>query len=575
MVIVGANVGSTKSGMPLNDGGCALYKDGVIYAIAEERLSRKKYVGGFKRALEYCLDAAKVDIREVDLFVFSSCCEEPLTEDSIHLEGVGQERIWICKSHHLSHAFSTFCTSGFQQAVIIVIDNEGNVLDDKADKPFHQREMEHMSYYLGDRQEIRLLHRDYVDPEYIGVGDAYRYFTHYLGFPSYEYAGKTMGLAAYGSDEPYKDHRVFELRNGHIECRIRNNYENCIQSLSAFFDALGADCPKPRSPLDDITQVHADLARWIQRETEDILVEKINHLVSQSGIRDVCIAGGIGLNSVANAQILKRCKLDHLHIIPAAGDSGQCLGNVLYGLYLLTGKVPSLPMKTAYLGKEYSNEDIADAVSSIATDSNIEVRRFDSLASLAKEEASLIMQNKYVGHFYGRSEFGPRALGNRSILANPCNPDSKDRLNQRIKFRESFRPFAPVVIFEEAQDFFDLNEERPFMLIVSDVKDRSLIPSVTHVDGTARVQTITENQNPQLYSLLEEFKKLSGVPILLNTSFNVAGEPIVETPMDAVKCFLSTALDALAISNYLIIKKTVSTKHDPFHDFITSLGRSL
>lgn len=577
MIVIGANVGRTRNGMTLNDGGCAIFVDGILYAIAEERLSRKKHDAGFDKSLSYCLDAAGVSIKDVDLFVFSSCCEEPLTPSDIVLNGVDKSKIMICPSHHLSHAYSVFPLSQFDEAIIMVIDNEGNVIDKQKDVPFYNRSMEHMSFYIGRNHRIELLHTDSVDTRYIGIGDAYRYFTHYLGFPSYVYAGKTMGLSGYGDDNAYKAYEIFSLEDGHIKCNIENDYEQCNESLLKFFAKYNIPCPPPRTPLDNITQEHANMARWIQRETEDILVKKIDYLVRKTGIKKLCIAGGVGLNSVANAEIYKRCQLEDIFIVPAAGDSGQCIGNMFYGLYKMTGNLPKVSFNTAYLGKEYTEFDFYDAVSSLVGNPNYIIKKYSSMIELAKAEAKLLWGNNYVGHFDGRSEFGPRALGNRSILANPCNIQSKTNLNKRIKYRESFRPFAPVVLFDEAHKYFDINEERPFMLMVSKVNlsKRELIPAVTHVDGTARVQTIKPEQNCQLCRVLKEFEKLSGVPILLNTSFNIAGEPIVESPKDAVNSLVNTSLDALVMNNYLITKVNNKYRTDTYTEFITSLGDNL
>lgn len=445
---------------------------------------------------------------------------------------------------------------------------------DFAPLQFHKREMEHMSYYIADREGIRLIETDDVSPNQIGVGDAYRYFTHYLGFPSYVYAGKTMGLAAYGKTDAYKDRKIFELIDGHIVCDIENEYMSCITSLKRFLHKNEIQTP-PRTPIDKLTQEHADLARWIQRETEDILVEKVKYLVKKTGVRNLCISGGVGLNSVANAEILKRSGIKNIFILPAAGDSGQCVGNVMYGLMTVEGKIPQLPMHTAYLGKVYTKECIRKVVMDFLGDPNYEVLHFDDTETLLKKEAELLWDNLYVGHFDGRSEFGPRALGNRSILANPCSPYSKDDLNRKIKFRESFRPFAPVTLYRRANEFFKIDRELPFMLLVAEVKDKVILPAITHVDGTARIQTVTEEQNPRLCCLLKEFEKYSGIPVLLNTSFNIAGEPIVESPQDAAKCLKTTALNALSIGDYLIIKKECSFSQDEYIRFVTTLGENL
>ena len=236
MIVAGVSMPSTKAGMKLNDGGCAIIKDDKLVAIAEERITRKKHDLGFNYALPYCIEAQEISLQDIDLFVVSSCCEKVLNTDDIHIEGVPQEKIVVCPSHHLSHALGSYCLSGFERSIVMVIDNEGNIIDDENDdNPFHKRKMEHMSYYVADKDGVKLLEIDDVPINKIGVGDAYRYFTHYLGFPSYVYAGKTMGLAAYGRPNAYKDKKIFELQDGHIVCDIDNNYMSCETSLKHFF----------------------------------------------------------------------------------------------------------------------------------------------------------------------------------------------------------------------------------------------------------------------------------------------------------------------------------------------------
>lgn len=578
MVVVGVNMGSTKEGMNLNDGGCCVIVDGKIYAIAEERVSRKKYDGGFNQALPYCLDAAGISYEDIDLVVVSSCCEKPL-ELPPKITGVEMDKVIVCPSHHLSHAYSSFFTSGFEQALIMVIDNEGNVLDNFNDLPFHKRQMEHMSYYIGERGLVSLLERDEVLPSQIGVGDAYRYFTKYLGFPSYVYAGKTMGLSSYGKKDIFRDTSLFEFKDGHISCNITNNYNACSEELYEYLQThIKKSFEPPRTPIDDLTQGHADLAMLIQRETERILVEKVKHLIEKTNIRNLCIAGGVGLNSVANGKILRESGIEHIYVVPAAGDSGQCLGNAIYGWNYLLGQGRHFSINNAYLGKEYSNDEYKNAINLfMESHGEYKIQYFADRSIQNKEIAKLLYNGKILARFEGRSEFGPRALGNRSILVDPRDREQKDILNSRVKFRESFRPFAPVVLWEKAKEYFDIEEESPYMLVVSDVKKPKSIPAVTHVDNSARVQTITQEQNPLLYGIIDEFEQLSGVPVLLNTSFNIAGEPIVETPTDALYCFNNTDIDCLAIGPYLIIKNELnkSLEVDAYKLFVTSLGKNL
>lgn len=578
MIVVGVNMGSTKEGMNLNDGGCCVIVDGKIWAIAEERVSRKKYDGGFECSLPYCLDAAGISYKDIDLVVVSSCCEKKL-DFPIEIPGIEMNKVVVCPSHHLSHAYSSFFTSHFEKALIMVIDNEGNVIDDCDGVPFHKRRMEHMSFYIGDGEKVFLLEQDDVLTNKIGVGDAYRYFTYYLGFPSYVYAGKTMGLSSYGKKDAFCHTRLFELENGHITCNIENNYTDCSNELYRYLKThVKEDFACPRVPVDELTQGHADLAMLIQRETERILVEKVKYLVAKTNIRNLCIAGGVGLNSVANGKILRESGIEHLYVVPAAGDSGQCLGNAIYGWNYLSGQGKHFSINNAYLGKQYSSDDYMESVMEFAKEHDeYEVSYYTDRSDQNKEIARLLYNGNILARFDGRSEFGPRALGNRSILVDPREGEKKNILNARVKFREFFRPFAPVVLWEKAKEYFDIEEESPYMLVVSEVKKPESIPAVTHVDNSARIQTITLEQNPLLYGIIEEFERLSGVPVLLNTSFNIAGEPIVETPEDALNCFDSTDIDCLAIGPYIIMKKKSNNgiKLDAYQLFVTNLGKNL
>lgn len=576
MSYIGINVGNTTEGMKLNDGGACIIKDDHILAIAEERVSRKKHDGGFRLSLPYCLNAMGDSVDDIDRLVVSSCCEKPL--QSFHVDGIDDNKVIVCPSHHLSHAYSTFLTSDFKEALIVVIDNEGNVLDNNDSKPFHKRRAEHMSYYIGSPKGIQLIDVDEVDNNHIGIGDAYRYFTHYLGFPSYNHAGKVMGLSSYGIDRFSLQGHLFELVDGHIICDIPNDYFHCEEALGDYlYNKYGIPKNTRRFPIQEIGQIHADLAAFVQKETERILVLKINHLIKKTGIKNICMAGGVGLNSVANGRLLKECDNINLHVVPAAGDSGQCLGNALLGYCQDHGFDKHFDLNNAYLGKEYSDVEINDAINRyLRMNDYFDIANYESLGEQAEAIALLVEEGLFVANFSGRSEFGPRALGNRSILADPRKIEIKDELNMRIKYREYFRPFAPVVVSEKAKDYFDLKQESPFMLLVADVKCPEKLQSVTHVDGSARVQTLKLNHNMLLYNTLKSFEQLTGIPVLLNTSFNLAGQPIVESPEDAIDCFMNSNIDALSIGHYIIKKKSRKDcrEIDDYTKFVVSLGKN-
>lgn len=342
---------------------------------------------------------------------------------------------------------------------------------------------------------------------------------------------------------------------------------------------MGDDFIPSRLPIENITQNYADLARLIQRETERILAEKVQILVERTGVKNVCISGGLGLNAVANSYIKKNCDIDDIYIVPAAGDSGQCLGNAIYAYCQDNGYKKHININYSYLGREYSDAEIESVIQRlIAQNEKYKIQYFDNEREMAEKMADELCKGRYIGNFNGRSEFGPRALGNRSILANPTIKNAKDDLNEKIKFREYFRPFAPIVKLDKAKIFFDLEGESPYMLLVSKVKDCGIIPAVTHRDRTARVQTMTYEQNSKIYNILDCFEEKTGVPVILNTSFNINGKPIVETPLDAVDCFINSNIDDLAIGKYLISKREENREYitiDAFEQFTISLGKTL
>ena len=555
MKIIGANLGTTKSGMILNDGGLCYLNNDKIFAIAEERITRKKYSSGFEHSLATFLNKAKLKISDIDLFVFSSCCEKARTIKDDVIPEIPREKIAFVPSHHLSHAYSTYFSSNFNEAIIMVIDNEGNIINDFGKEKFYDNELEHMTYYIGKDNSISFLERDEVSPDYIGIGDAYRYFTHYIGFPSYVYAGKTMGLAPYGNPNKYKDVKIFEFNEstGKIKCKIKNKYNSCNQAIIDFFkENYNIDIIKPRTPIDEITQEYADLAYLIQHELEEVLIKKVNYLVKKTGIKKLCIAGGVGLNSVANGRILRETLINDIFVVPAAGDTGQCLGNAFYGYYEILKNQRRIPFQTPYIGFSYDDNEIINTLSKY---NNIVFEKYENRHQLNKQVALELMKGRIVSGFDGKSEFGPRALGNRSILMDPTKKENKDILNNKVKFRESFRPFAPVVLEEYSNEYFDLNCPSPYMLLVAQVKQPEKVPAITHVDGSARIQTVSRKMNSNFYDLINEFYKITGVPVLLNTSFNINGEPIVETPKDALDCFLSTNIDLLMIGEYLVKKR--------------------
>ncbi len=556
--MLGINFGETQLGMTLNDGGACIIDDGKVFAIAEERITRKKYAGGYKESVKYCLEAAELTKDEIDVVAVSSCCECPRVDiDDIKIE-FPDSKVIVVPSHHLSHAYSTFMTSEFDESLIMVLDNEGNIIEDYGNEAFYDNELEKMSYYIGRGNEIEFLERDIVEPGEIGVGEAYRFITHYVGFPSYVYAGKTMGLAPYGTDR-FKDVKLLSFEDGMIKCHFKQNYHKPTDEVKRYFEEeYNIKLPDPRTPIDDFDQVYKDLAFQIQKQLEEVVIAKVKHLVKKTGIKKLCIAGGVALNSVMNGKILRETDIEAIHIVPAAGDTGQCLGNALYAYHVEGVSNERIVLRNAYLGKQYTDREITDEVEQISKNrDDLAVSHFNDFEELAKVAAEKLQNNEILANFQGRSEFGPRALGNRSILMNPCYAENKDILNARVKFREAFRPFAPSVLEEKYNDYFEMEKGDRFMLVVDNVKIKTLIPAVTHVDGTARVQSVVKSENPRYHTLISKFEDISGVAVVLNTSFNIAGEPIVETPLEAINVFLSTNIDSLIIGNYIVSKKNV------------------
>lgn len=547
-------MGITRNGMGANDGGCALIDDGFpIVAIAEERITRKKYDSGFINSLNYCLENAHCLIGDIDCFVFSNCCDEPLDINFIKdilQKGnlyIPENKIIINKSHHLSHAASVFYPSQFDRSLILIVDNEGNILKKTSDN-YWENSLERTSLYVGEGTKIRFLERHNDEPGDLGIGGAYNYFTHWLGFNSYKDAGKTMGLASYGENF-FKGLKLFSKGR----CCLENTNKDKLGSVRRFFiKKAGIDIGESGKSTKKPNKTQEDVAFFVQKEVERILVEIVKNAVKKYKIKNLCISGGVALNCVANYEIFKKTGIEKIFIQPASGDDGQCLGNAYLGYFIKKKSGKRKEVSSFYLGKRYSDVDIKRVI-----DNYSDKIEYTESKTLYKTVAKLIASGKIIGWFQGGSEFGPRALGNRSIFADPRDYKMKSHINKKVKFRESFRPYAPVILEKYLNQYFALDFPSPFMLFAPSVYPNkvSLIPAVTHVDGTARVQTVNKEQNSRLCSLIGEFEKITGIPILLNTSFNVNGEPIVESPEDAIKCFIGTNIDVLVIGNYIINKK--------------------
>lgn len=556
---LGINVGETKFGKKLRDGGACVLKDGeVVRAVAEERVSRKKTDGGFRNAVDYCLHHTGLELSDFDKIVYSSCVEGPERPDVEARLDVDQSKIHPV-NHHLSHAHSAFHVSGFENAMVMVIDAGGNVLKPSESDEWWKHEREQHSYFIGKSGDIEILHRDFERPYEAGAGEIYRAFTHYLGFGSYIHSGKTMALAAYGDPSRFEHAKIFDFVDGRITSRLQNLPHNPNEMVSRYAEREGLDFGSARGADEKITQLHTDIARFLQDELERILVRKVNYLHEETGVDNLVYAGGVALNCVANASILRETNISGFFVQPAAGDQGQSLGNALYAHHDLLNQDTSFDMSHVYFGNEYNVDRWASEL--LERDYTTVVER--GWQNINERAAEKLASGNVVAVFRNGSEYGPRALGNRSILADPRNEEVKQKLN-RIKSRRSFRPYAPSVLEGHVAQWFSDEwfqkdaevEERlsGFMIITSHVQEekQSKVPGVVHVDGTARLQVVSRAINPSFYELIRQFRARTDVPMVLNTSFNRGGEPIVETPRDAWDCFVDTEIDYLILGNTMI-----------------------
>lgn len=514
-----------------NTGACAIsgtHSDYDIAFLSEERLDRVKDSRAFpQKSIEACMHQTGVsDMSEFDAVVMDYIVTDqdwrldqlkrPCSTENL-LRNVSPERIHII-DHHLCHAYAAFMTSPFEEAAILIVDGRGS-------------KRQTQSLFVGSGNSIKFIE----GTDTIGIGLLYAAMTQHIGFGNLQ-EGKTMGLAPYGASEP-----SLEYDFGGVYDRIRTDYDSFCEDGSY---ALQQDIPTPSTFAEQ-----ARAAYETQQECERALLHLGAYARKVTGMPNLCLSGGVALNSVANNTLLKANIFDDIFINPAASDTGIPLGAAYYAHYALGKNERRAGEISPYLGPQYSKTRVDEAIALFA---GYKVVRENAL----EQAIEMLSANKIVARFEGRSEMGPRALGHRSILMSPLIAENKDVLNARVKFREEFRPFAPIVMEEYSQDYFGIDRPCPYMLLVPNVRPekRNVIPAVTHVDGTARVQTVTESFNGKLYNILEAFREGTGVPVLLNTSFNVAGEPIVETPEDAIKCFLGTDIDALFIEDILLVK---------------------
>lgn len=509
-----------------------------------------EHVPNFLQLLNYLLDSAGITLQDVDCVVYTYRYVEQARK---FFKQRNPDIEFLVPEHHHSHACQAFLPSPFDEAAIMVVDGQGVPLERTAGDQLSGC----LAYGRGNTIETL-----WDLPVRHSLGGMYATFTKHVGFKTNE-DGKTMGLAPYGGPDLYEKIKP-DLRFGAHEYNVRKlgalaargfRPQEVLYSLPHYVAFL--EKYSVRQKGEPIADLHRDLSYAVQKVTEDVMINLANWLHEQTGSKNLCIAGGVGLNCVANYQVLINSKFDNIFVHPNAGDNGLAVGQALWAYTIDGGKPRKYVATHDYLGREYSDSRFQKAVEETANRSELATQKFDDVESLCDAMAEHIEAGRITSWCQGRSEFGPRALGNRSILADPRRADMKDILNSRVKFRESFRPFTPSVLAERSSEFFELNFDSPFMLLAPYVKagKAELVPAITHVDNTARVQTVTEDVNPRYYKLIKAFEKRTGIPMVLDTSFNVAGEPIVETPEDAIRCFLSTDIDVLGIGDFLITKK--------------------
>lgn len=527
-----------------HDTGAALIEDTdedvKITAISEERLNRRKHTSRFPIfSIDYCLKNHNISLEDVDCIVFNERKKSNNINDFFDFSyayeykkydaTVGKKFKWDKNkvniiNHHDAHAASAFFASSYDDATILVVDSSGNM-------------GESQSIYSANGNEIKLLDRSLSR----GIGKLYDLATYQiLGFKPAGDAGKTMGLSAYGADEKKLEYSFSGYYQG-----IDTNYSKIIEEKNETIK-LKCNIEKCKCEEDLLSYPYNKLAYEVQKETERAMLHLIEYAWEIAPSTNLCIAGGVGLNCIANDLIRRKGKFENIFIQPAADDSGIPLGAALYGYNCILKKENNFNMNTASLGKTYSK----DSYIQMFKENGINYK-FKTIREIAED----LSQGKIYGWFSGGSEYGPRALGNRSILCDPRNIENRNKINMKIKHREVYRPFAPIVLEHHAQEYFDIDIPSPFMLYAPKVKDKcvELAPAVVHRDNTARLQTVNKENNLLMYKLLSEFENITGVPILINTSFNDR-EPIVETPIDAIICMLSTNLDGCYFEGVFVSK---------------------
>ena len=548
----------------MHDSSACILRDGeLLFAVAEERISRLKHDAGFpKNAIRACLDFAKVRAEQLDEVCFGWQTAGPVFRHDLKCYATGKMPLtylnglnstlhflsmWHQESgakkfaqqfgptkarmrfvdHHLAHAISAYAYSGFDDAAVVVMDGRGA--------------WEATTIWHG--------HKGRLDPVLMipfpdSVGYLYSEFTEFLGFQRNSDEWKVMGLAPYG--KPGVDLSNFiDVKAAPYHIHARQLSVNGTTPFAGMTSRLGP----PRTAESDIDDRHKNIAYAVQDACETAMMSVVRMAIEKTGCRDVCLAGGVALNSKANGKIAASGLVEKMFVQPAASDDGVALGAALAPYLDGNGKLPNKPMRHGYWGPCFEDDAIESALRTYKL-------RYAKVPDPASSAAELLSQGRILGWFQGRMEFGPRALGSRSILADSRDPEMNAKVNNAVKFREWWRPFAPSVKKEAAGEYLESATDSPFMILTAQVRPekRGVIPSVTHVDGSARPQTVEKEINPLYWRLIDEFGKRTGVPVILNTSFNLRGEAIVHTPTDAIRTFFSSGMDALVIGSFLVEK---------------------
>ena len=556
-----------------HDSAAALLKDGkVIAAVEEERFSRTKFDDSFpKQAIDWCLKESGISPKNLDSVAFYDkpiLKFERLLDNYIAVAPNGlysflsvipkwiHKRVWvkdeilkhlkgfngtiIFPEHHVSHAAHTFFTSPFNESAILTVDGVG----------------EWTTTAFGSAHDTTIeLTNDIRWPHSVGL--FYSAFTYFLGFKVNEGEYKLMGLSAYGKPKYYDliMKNLVDVKDDgsvHLNMKYFSFTYDKVMTNQNFSDLFGIT---PRKEDSNAEQIHYDIAASAQLVLEEILLRMVKHVHKKTGMKNLCLGGGVALNGVVNYRILKEGPFENLHIPPSPGDAGSAVGCAQYLYYCHKKNKRKMEhnaemiQNNVYVGPSHSNDEIKSFL-----DMNKIHHKYLETDSLLETTAQLIAEGNVVGWYQGKMEWGPRALGNRSILADPRNAEMKYTLNEKIKHRESFRPFAPCILEEHLSEYFDIDIPSPYMLFVAPVKKPEKIPAVTHVDGTGRLQTVSKDTNPLYYDLIKEFYKITDVPVLINTSMNVRGEPIVNTLEQAYNMIIKTDMDYLVMGNYTIKK---------------------